>query len=201
MIVRTFPLMEKPHPISATAGILIGGRSRRFGSPKWRAEIGGVTILDQLWEKCGDFEEKVVIGKEKPADLDKPFLIDESDIQAPIIGLHTLLKNSVHDWNLLLSCDLPLLTKEVLRKLWKERDENADIIVPEANGRPQVTCALYHRRLDKIVSDSIDRGSFSLTDLADSRNFLMLEMNEVKEVFLNMNTQADWEKIRIQLDD
>ncbi|SVC14825.1 uncharacterized protein METZ01_LOCUS267679, partial [marine metagenome] len=32
-------------PIPATAGILIGGQSRRFGSPKWKVKIGGVTVL------------------------------------------------------------------------------------------------------------------------------------------------------------
>lgn len=130
--------------------------------------------------------------------MDKPFLSDESDLQAPIIGLHTLLQNSEHDWNLLLSCDLPLLLGEPLRRMWKSRHDQFDMIIPEASGRLQLTCAFYHRRLDETVAEAIDGGRLSLKDLAENSAALTINMKRIEGAFHNMNTRADWEKINLQ---
>ena len=61
----------------ASAFILTGGKSERFGSPKWRSKIKGKTVLDRVWDACRNFEHRYVIGKEKPADIDKPFICDK----------------------------------------------------------------------------------------------------------------------------
>lgn len=190
--------MEKSYLIPATAGILIGGESRRFGSPKWRAEIGGVSVLERLWNTCDGFEKRIVIGKKKPVELDKPFLFDKSNLQAPIIGLHTLLQNSKHDWNLIISCDLPLLISKPLQTMWESRDERFDMIIPEVADHLQVTCALYHRRLEKTISEAIHEGRLSLKGLTDKCAVLKIDMESIKEAFQNMNTRADWEKINLQ---
>ena len=195
---RTFSAVEKSYLIPAMAGILIGGESRRFGSPKWKAEIDSVPVLERLWKTCDGFESRIVIGKNKPVELDKPFLSDESNLQAPIIGLQTLLKNSEHNWNLLLSCDLPLLLGKPIKLLWESRDDRFDMIIPEAAGRLQVTCALCHRRLEKTVSEAIYGGLLSLKDLADKSAALTIDMESSKGAFHNMNTRADWEKINLQ---
>ncbi len=63
---RTFSAVEKSYLIPAMAGILIGGESRRFGSPKWKAEIDSVPVLERLWKTCDGFESRIVIGKNKP---------------------------------------------------------------------------------------------------------------------------------------
>ncbi len=72
------------------------------------------------------------------------------------------------------------------------------MIIPEAAGRLQVTCALYHRRLEKTVSEAIYGGLLSLKDLADKSAALTIDMESSKGAFHNMNTRADWEKINLQ---
>ena len=104
--------------IPAKAFILIGGKSKRFGSPKWKVVIDGKTVLDRIWGSCTEFENRFVVGKEKHADLNKPFIQDELKLNAPINGLYTALKNTKTDWNLLLSCDLPLVEPDIFLKLW-----------------------------------------------------------------------------------
>ena len=46
--------------IKATSFILIGGKSERFGSPKWKATISGQSVLDQIWNSCDSFEKRYV---------------------------------------------------------------------------------------------------------------------------------------------
>ncbi len=183
--------MNRENIISASAYILIGGKSERFGSPKWRAEIGRETVLDRMWQACADFESRSVVGKQQPSDLDKPFIRDELEIQAPIVGLYTALEYTQHDWNLLLSCDLPLVTADVFQTLWKNRSDDADIIVPQANDRIQVTCALYHRCLQKTVSKAIENDILGLFRLTESANPVKVSFDGQDNRFFNMNTVQD----------
>ena len=85
--------MKKNFP--ASAFILTGGNSKRFGSPKWRATINGEFVLERIWKSCKNFEHRYVIGKKKPADMDKPFISDKLEFVAPINGLYTALELSL----------------------------------------------------------------------------------------------------------
>ena len=103
--------------IPATVFILIGGKSERFGFPKWKAKINNQTVLDKIWNACDIFENRVIVGKAKPHSISYPFMQDELNINAPINGLYTSLKISKTDWVFLLSCDLPLIAKSVFETL------------------------------------------------------------------------------------
>ena len=50
--------------ISASAFILIGGNSKRFGTTKWQAMINGKTVLERMWKSCDKFQERYLIGKD-----------------------------------------------------------------------------------------------------------------------------------------
>ena len=52
--------MNQPTKIPATATILIGGESKRFGSPKWEAIIDGIKLIDRTWDSCEIFENRFV---------------------------------------------------------------------------------------------------------------------------------------------
>ncbi|MCH7614011.1 MAG: molybdenum cofactor guanylyltransferase [Candidatus Marinimicrobia bacterium] len=180
--------------IQASAFILIGGKSERFGSPKWQAVIEGKSILDRTWDACIDFEHRFVIGKKKPEDLKIPFIQDELEIQAPINGLYTALKYTTTDWNLLLSCDLPLISNNILQKLWIARSHDTDAIVPLANDKAQGTCAFYHKKIFPFVESAIHNANYSLYSLIDKLDSINIKFGNDKR-FWNMNTKKDYEEI------
>ena len=182
--------MNKPTKIPATAYILIGGESKRFGSPKWQATINGRSILDRIWGACNGFENRYVIGKEKPDSISYPFIKDELDIQAPINGLYTAFNNAKTDWILLLSCDLPLIAKSVFETLWGSKTENISAIIPKANGITQVTCGFYHKRMVPILENEIQNGNYSLFKLVEKLNPYYINFGN-NQSFLNMNTKKD----------
>ena len=49
-------MMQSSTKINANAYVLIGGSSKRFGSPKWEAKLNGVRLIDHTWEICKIFE-------------------------------------------------------------------------------------------------------------------------------------------------
>ena len=182
--------MNKPTKIPATAYILIGGESKRFGSLKWQTTINGQTILDHTWNACDGIRYRCVIGKEKPDSVSHPFIKDELEINAPINGLYTALKYSKTEWILLLSCDLPLIDSKIFNKLWDSKLENCDIIIPITNDKIQVVCAFYHKRIITKLESEIENGNYSLFKLVEKLNSYYINFGN-NESFLNMNTKKD----------
>ena len=182
--------MNKPTKIPATAYILIGGESKRFGSLKWQTTINGQTILDRIWDACDGIGNRYVIGKKKLDSISYPFIKDELEINAPINGLYTALKYSKTDWILLLSCDLPLIDSRVFNKLWDSKSENCDIVIPVSNDKIQVTCGFYQKRIFTKLESEIHNGNYSLFKLVEKLNPCYVNF-ENNQSFLNMNTKKD----------
>ena len=176
--------------IPATVFILIGGKSERFGFPKWKAKIHNQTVLDKIWNVCDIFENRVIVGKAKPHSISYQFMHDELSINAPINGLYTSLKNSKTDWVFLLSCDLPLIAKSVFETLWESKTENISAIIPKANGITQVTCGFYHKRMVPILENESQNGNYSLFKLVEKLNPYYINFGN-NQSFLNMNTKKD----------
>ena len=187
--------MNKPKKIPATAYILIGGESKRFGSLKWQATINGQTILDRIWDACDGIENRYVIGKENPNSISYPFIKDELEINAPINGLYTALKYSRTDWILLLSCDLPLIDSRVFNKLWDSKSENCDIIIPVSNDKIQVACGFYQKRIFTKLESEIQNGNYSLFKLVEKLNSYYINFGN-NQSFLNMNTKKDLRTVK-----
>ena len=182
--------MNKPTKIPATAYILIGGESKRFGSLKWQTTINGQTILDRTWDACDGIGNRYVIGKKKPDSISYPFIKDELEINAPINGLYTALKYCKTDWILLLSCDLPLIDSRVFNMLWDSKSENCDIVIPVSNDKIQVTCGFYQKRIFTKLESEIQNGNYSLFKLVEKLNPYYINFGN-NQSFLNMNTKKD----------
>ena len=182
--------MNHSRKIPISVFILIGGKSERFGSEKWRSKINGKSVLDRIWDACMHFEERIVIGKEKPKDFKKPFIYDQLEIQAPINGLYTAMQHTKHDWIQLVSCDLPLIEADVFQILWNTKTQESNAVIPLTNNQHQVTCALYHRRILNYLKSAIDKNDFSLLSLIKNLQITKINFNSDKR-FWNMNTKKN----------
>ena len=176
---------------SISVYILIGGNSNRFGCPKWRIFIDGISVLDRIWNSCSQFKSITLVGKQRPQGIGKHFVKDISIIQAPIIGLYTALKHAKSEWILLLSCDLPLMDKNVLTKLWSHISSDANIIVPKVFGKLQPTCSFYNKRLLNDCINRINNKNLSLTKFIKENQHHDVNFDKNHNTFLNMNSKND----------
>ena len=96
--------------------LLVGGASRRFGSPKALIELDGETLHDRgrrvLAAVC---DEVLVVGKagELPFDV----LDDGADVRAPIAGVVAGLRAAAHEVAVFLPVDCPRVTPELVSAL------------------------------------------------------------------------------------
>ncbi len=183
--------------IEATANILIGGKSQRFGSEKWKAKLGSKIILTHILNSCKNFKHLNLIGKKKPNNINYTFISDHYDIQAPLIGLHSAIISSNTEWILLIACDLPLINENCLKFIWDSKIEGFDSVIPIVKGKMQPLCALYNINILKKLNLSIQNKQFSIKKFINSINAQFLEIVNYKNLFLNMNTINDYREIKL----
>jgi molybdenum cofactor guanylyltransferase len=115
-----------------TGVLLVGGASRRYGSPKALAELDGETLASRgrrvLAQAC---EEVLVVGKagELPFDV----LDDGSETRAPIAGVVAGLRAATHEVAVFLPVDCPRMTPELVRRLG---EACRDAAVPQTGPLP-----------------------------------------------------------------
>jgi molybdenum cofactor guanylyltransferase len=119
-----------------TGALLVGGESKRFGSPKALARLGGETLAERAWRLLGDAfgERRLAIGK---GELDLPFdvVVEPAEPRAPIVGVVAGLRAAFTDVVVFLPVDCPLVTPELLRELGVERAVTQSGPLPGAYSR------------------------------------------------------------------
>lgn len=107
------------HPEQITGVILAGGKSRRFGSNKALCKYGDKTFLRHLIDLIRPYTREVVIAGCHPEYHEEgiPVLQDAYPDMGPVGGIYTALRQSGTPWILALTCDMPLISKEVIMLL------------------------------------------------------------------------------------
>jgi molybdenum cofactor guanylyltransferase len=112
--------------------VLVGGESRRYGSPKALVEVDGETLVDRgrrvLGEVCA---EVLVVGKQ--GELPFHVLDDGTDVRAPIAGVVAALRAATHDVCVVVPVDCPWITADAIRALG---DACRDAAVPQTGPLP-----------------------------------------------------------------
>jgi molybdopterin-guanine dinucleotide biosynthesis protein A len=133
-----------------TGVLLVGGASRRFGSPKALACYEGTTLAERAWGVLGQAcDERLAFGKAHD-ELGLPFPVqdDGTDVRAPIAGVVAGLRAARNEICVILPVDAPLVTPEALHRLGEACREAA---VPERGPLPGAysrgTLPVFERRL------------------------------------------------------
>ncbi len=169
-----------------TGVLLVGGASRRFGSPKALARLGGESLAERAWRVLGEAcEERIAVGKTADGlPLPFPVLDDHRSVRAPIAGVVAGLRAARQDICVFLPVDCPLLTAAILRRL-AEACAGFDAAVPVRGPLP----GAYSCRALPVLEQNLRAGRLTLRDaLAE----LQVRRVPVDPAFLvNVNTQDE----------
>src|SRR5205814_719896 len=102
-----------------TGVLLVGGESRRFGSPKALARFSGKTFAEQAWGVLGEAcAERLAFGKAQD-ELPLPFPVhdDGTLVRAPLGGVVAGLRAARNEICVVLPVDVPFANAELVRIL------------------------------------------------------------------------------------
>jgi len=198
--------------LDVRAYVLAGGASSRFGRDKALVRFGTKPLLleiVQLAHSCAS-GVAVVAADQKYTDLDGKLEIieDQWPGEGPLGGIITALQHTAATapecrWNLILSCDMPLLTTEWLQFLVAhahESDKEIQVILPHSAHGPEPLCACYRASAGRPLKNDFDRGVRKVTQALKQVRTEVLDESVWKRfdsagrLFWNMNTPADFEE-------
>jgi molybdopterin-guanine dinucleotide biosynthesis protein A len=159
------------HP-ALTGVLLVGGASRRFGSPKALAAYRGETLGERAWRLLDEACDEVIAVGKAADGLALPFqLVDDgTDVRAPIAGVVAGLRAASHEIAVVLPVDCPALSAATVRRLGTE------VAVPQTGPLP----GAYTKSMLAELEARLQRGELSLRGV--NRHVIEVDAAELADV-------------------
>jgi molybdopterin-guanine dinucleotide biosynthesis protein A len=169
--------------MDATGILLVGGGSRRFGSPKALALLDGETLAERAWRLLGECcSARLAVGK-RADGLPLPFeLVDDgTEVRAPLAGLVAGLRAAPTELCVVVPVDCVALTADALRPL---ASACLDAAVPPTGPLP----GAYRRRALPVLERRLAAGELRLRDALSELD--VAEVDLPAEVLVNVNSPS-----------
>jgi molybdopterin-guanine dinucleotide biosynthesis protein A len=184
--------------MDSTAGfILTGGRSSRMGRDKALLSIHGSLLVERTADlvRAAAGSVTLVGAPGRYAHLGLPVLPDlvaDGEPCGPICGLHTALKTTRAEWNLVVACDMPGLTATFLSDLMSAAKQlGCACLAPQTDSGLHPLCAVYHHRAADAVEFAIQHKRFKMHDLLKSLGAVSRPVADAS-LLENVNTPLEW---------
>jgi molybdopterin-guanine dinucleotide biosynthesis protein A len=192
-----------------TGVVLAGGKSSRMGVDKSLLKLGKKKMIEIAVELMKSIFSEVIIitnSPEKYKFLSLPLFTDIYEGKGPLAGIHSALTNSLTDKIFVLSCDVPLMTKEMLEYIINYKSDK-QIKFCEAAGYHQPLVGVYSKiilkEIEKILSASevSDRSFHNFLKSVDVEIIHPENLSFYKdELFFNVNNPRDYQIILSNLE-
>lgn len=126
-------------------------------------------------------------------ELGYPVIADQHPGEGPLGGVLTALRHTPADWNLVVACDMPGLSREFLERLFAAAELSAgSALVPAGpSGRPEPLCALYRREALPALEAVFQAGERRVAAALRAVSAGVLQVHDAA-FFQNVNTPEDW---------
>jgi molybdopterin-guanine dinucleotide biosynthesis protein A len=174
-----------------TGILLVGGGSRRFGSPKALAVLEGETLAERAHRTLAEaFGSALAVGKSADSlVLPFPVLDDGSSTRAAIVGVAAGLRLAPSDLCVFLPTDMPFVPPELLRSL-ADAARVCDAAVSQTGPLP----GAYRRAVLPVLERRIAGGELALRDALAELETRVVTADE--GLLANVNTPADLTRTR-----
>jgi molybdopterin-guanine dinucleotide biosynthesis protein A len=180
--------------------VTAGGHSSRMGKDKAWLEIDGRTMIEHIIDELLRVTPLVSVIANDPeySRLRLPVLSDVNHGIGPLEAIRTALANSLANRIVLVACDLPFVTAELLTVLLDCAAGYEAVVPMSADERVEPLCAVYSIEALQPVTALIASGERKVTRLFDRLRTRMVPFDELRRLpgserfFVNVNTLEDY---------
>lgn len=197
--------------LNKSAVILSGGFSRRFGQDKGILQLGNKPLIKHVLDAINNIvDDKIVVlssgvqaeNYEKIIDSNVKLLIDSGDKLGPLVGVLTGFREVHQGYVLLLPCDTPFISPDVLSLLFELCTNEAAVIPRWPNGYIEPMQAVYR------ANSALEAAEYALKEGKLEVRSMVEELSDVRYVpihtlqkldpklktFFNINTPSAFKK-------
>lgn len=196
--------------------ILAGGKSSRMGTNKALLPVHGQPNIKRIRDELrnldaadsADTSRFIIVTNDPPLYefLGEETVGDKYPGLGPLAGIQAGLQASPCSWNLVIACDMPLITAEAARYMLVQAAD-VDAVVPVIGGQLHPLFAVYHKRCSDKIEDMLVSGQLRMIYLLDKLRVKQVTESDfpkhidTQRVFYNMNRPEEWQQVQQWLDD
>ena len=168
-----------------------------MGRDKALLPFGEGTLVEHVANRVHQAAGNVTLlgSKTRYGHLGLPVVEDLIPDCGPLGGLHAALRTTHADWNLLVACDMPDLSVEILQEMLNLAEKSGRLaLVPKSNRGWEPLCAVYHRHLLPEVERALNRKLLRMQDFVSAID--AQPWTAPDGLLANVNTPAEWEARR-----
>jgi molybdopterin-guanine dinucleotide biosynthesis protein A len=180
--------------------ILAGGKSRRMGRDKSQLMLRGETLAARAIRILSAFTDDIILVTNTPeqfAGLNVRLTGDLIPGSGALSGIHAGLTAARHEWALVVACDMPFLSLDLLRYMAGLTPGHA-AVVPRWQGELEPLHTFYSRACIPFIEPILQRGGGRIIEFYRRIDVRYVEPDEVISLdpqglsFFNVNSPEDW---------
>jgi len=181
-----------------TGIILAGGKSSRMGTDKGFLMLNDKLFIQHSIDALKPLvSEILIVSNDKAYDVfNLKRIEDYIENAGPLAGIYSGLKTTKTMYNLVLSCDIPLIKTRVLNQLILGVDHTSEVIQIESNGRSMPLIALYKKSCTSIFKPLLDQGERKLQVAVNQCKIKTITLEDHEAKFTtNVNTKNELKQL------
>lgn len=199
-----------------SAIILAGGFSSRFGQDKGLLPLVKKPLIKHVSDATNGIVDEtiIIVSSENQAenfakivDSNAKIVVDMNDMQSPLIGALTGFEKARGEYSLLLPCDTPLVSREILLLLL-ELCINRNAVIPRwTNGYIEPLQAVYRTKPAlEAAKSAVSERQLDMRSMVDRlqgvryiSTLVLQQLDPKLKTFFNINTPLDLKKAESML--
>jgi len=176
-----------------TVILLAGGKSSRMGQDKGLMLLNGKPMIEYIIEIAQQISTEIIIVANNDSYLkfNLPVFKDEFLDKGPLAGIYTGLKNTKTEKNLILSCDVPYIQKELIEFLISNSEKN-EITISLFQDKLHPLIGIYAKSCLPVILEQIKLNELKVASLFEKIKTKLLNVNEFDSSnFRNINKESD----------
>jgi len=152
--------------MKVTGIILAGGKSTRMGEDKGLILLNDIPMIEYLINVFSDLKIPVIIisNNEDYNQFNLPVYQDIEKEKGPAGGILSALTFSKTQKNIIVSCDTPFITVELINFLL-DSHQNNQVTIPKYENRIHPLIGVYEKEVSKSFEESIRENQLRIRDI------------------------------------
>ncbi|MGB9854875.1 MAG: molybdenum cofactor guanylyltransferase [Candidatus Bathyarchaeales archaeon] len=193
-----------------SAIILAGGLSKRFGQDKGLVPLANKPLIKHVIEAVNPLVDEIIVVVNSKAQFEEfskilskaKIVTDYLNMHGPLVGAATGFEAANGEYELLLPCDTPLISKEVLMLLF-DLCANRNAVIPRwPNGYIEPLHAVYRiKPALEAAKKALNEGKSDMRSMIEKlrgirylSTLVLQQFDPDLKFFTNINTPLDLKK-------
>ncbi|NQX97356.1 MAG: molybdenum cofactor guanylyltransferase [Flavobacteriales bacterium] len=178
--------------MNRTGIILAGGKSSRMNEDKGLMLLDGKPMIQYVIDALNPLVDEIIIVSNNPEYEQFGYSVYEDLIKrkGPLAGIYTGLSHSTSETNIILSCDIPYVSAELLSFLIENNHDQ--ITIPAYKGRTHQLIGVFSKSCEINFLMSLEKEQLKLMNAFKNLNLNVVDASHFDEqLFTNINSLSD----------